>query len=80
MSERDWVCVTCVFYDADHFECRRHPPLRLPRRFSSEASAGNRVREENIIFGWPQTGPNDWCGDWKDDRFHPSDDLARTSA
>jgi len=66
MSEPDWICTTCVFYDAEVFECHRHAPVRLPRRFSNDATAGNRVRDESLIWGWPKTGPHDWCGDWKE--------------
>jgi hypothetical protein len=59
------ACANCKFYDGDG-ACHLHPPVRLPRRFTGEASAGNRVRDEEIFWGWPQVKPDDWCGDGRD--------------
>ncbi|MGR4927374.1 hypothetical protein ACIPUD_11260 [Bradyrhizobium sp. CAR08] len=54
-------CTTCKFYSAE--TCRRSPPVRLPRKFDTAATAGNRVREEALIWGWPAVRPTDWCGE-----------------
>lgn len=45
-------------------ECHFSPPVRLPRRFSSEANAGSRIRDEEILWGWPEVRLTDWCGEW----------------
>ncbi|MGY4224432.1 hypothetical protein ACVMIH_001793 [Bradyrhizobium sp. USDA 4503] len=55
-------CTTCKFYRND--TCRRSPPVRLPRKFDPDASAGNRVRDESLIWGWPVVQPTDWCGEY----------------
>lgn len=53
-------CSDCVFFRAD--TCRRAPPVRLPRRFDATATSGNRVRQEEITWGWPAVSVSDWCG------------------
>lgn len=55
------ICQDCKFWSMAN-ECHRSPPVRLPRRFSDEASAGNRVRQEEILWGWPEVYAGDWCG------------------
>ncbi|MCK1577891.1 hypothetical protein [Bradyrhizobium sp. 174] len=54
-------CATCKFYSVE--TCRRSPPVRLPRKFDTAATAGNRVRDEGLIWGWPAVRPTDWCGE-----------------
>ncbi len=58
-------CKTCEYFDPSKFECHKSPPLRLPRKFVDSATAGNRVRDEELIWGWPETKPNEWCGEYK---------------
>ena len=53
-------CDSCKFYRLG--ECHLNPPSRLPRKFDAQATAGNRVRDEELIWGWPLTGPKNWCG------------------
>lgn len=60
----DATCRRCQFYEASDSTCRFNPPVRLPRKFSEEATAGNRVREEALIWGWPVIDRYDWCGHW----------------
>lgn len=57
-------CGECIFFDGAG-ECHLHPPVRLPRKFSAEADAGNRVREEDLIWGWPTVRYDDWCGQYR---------------
>jgi hypothetical protein len=54
------TCLECKFYRLG--ECHLNPAVRLPRKFDASASAGNRIRDEEIIWGWPLTGPKNWCG------------------
>jgi hypothetical protein len=54
-------CDNCKLFDGAH--CRRSPPVRLPRQFADVATPGNRVRDESLIWGWPQVKPGDWCGE-----------------
>ena len=56
-------CSECRFYD--HGKCRRHPPVRLPRRFAKEATPSSRVRDEELTWGWPEVGEEDWCGEYE---------------
>lgn len=74
-NETDRSCGTCLCFD--RFErpadtsgrpaasgrglCRLDPPLRLPREFAPEASAGSRVRKEDIRWGWPEVEEADYC-------------------
>lgn len=58
------TCFRCKFYERDGSTCRINPPVRLPRKFSETATAGNRVREETLIWGWPAISKFDWCGQW----------------
>ena len=58
-------CKTCKYYCDDKKECRRLPPIRLPRKFSATATEANRIRDEELLFGWPKVEPNDWCGEYK---------------
>lgn len=64
------TCGECRFnrprFDKDNIgECHMAPPVRLPRRFVDTASAGDRVRDETLIWGWPEIRPGDWCGQFK---------------
>lgn len=59
------ACLTCKFYRLDPSECRKSPPVRLPRKFDPAATPGNRVRNEELLWGWPVVKPNDWCGEYK---------------
>lgn len=61
-STNTHVCWNCGFYSQRTKECRAAPPVRLPRQFTPDATAGNRVRDEALIWGWPRTKPDDWCG------------------
>ena len=54
------TCNSCKFFGGDG--CHLNPPVRLPRKFNEHATAGNRIRDEELIWGWPPVGPNDWCG------------------
>lgn len=56
-------CSNCFFYK--DYGCHKNPPVRLPRIFDQSATAGNRIRNEAIIWGWPYVIPKDWCGKWK---------------
>ncbi len=56
----DERCDNCLFYRPG--ACHQLPPVRLPRKFDDRATAGNRVRDESMSWGWPC--PNDWCGQW----------------
>jgi hypothetical protein len=56
------TCASCRYYEPNHGECRLQPPVRLPRRFADDATAGNRVRDEEVLWGWPKVKSNDWCG------------------
>lgn len=57
-------CSNCRFYR--NYGCHKVPPVRLPREFSQDATAGNRVRNEMVRWGWPEVAPHvDWCGDWR---------------
>lgn len=58
------TCAYCKFYDSTVGECHKSPPVRLPRRFDGQATAGNRVRNEEVIWGWPSSKPLDWCGEF----------------
>ncbi|MCK1536840.1 MULTISPECIES: hypothetical protein [unclassified Bradyrhizobium] len=59
-------CENCRFYRLIEYrgECHAAPPVRLPRKFEDGATAGNRVRDEKLIWGWPSVKPGDWCGQW----------------
>lgn len=57
MAER---CAECK-YQRDG-ECHMMPPVRLPRKFSETATAGNRIRDELLLWGWPVVLPEQWCG------------------
>lgn len=56
-------CGGCHFFREQ--TCRHDPPVRLPRKFDDKATAGNRVRLENLEWGWPHVNSTDWCGKWK---------------
>lgn len=56
-------CEACTFHRRG--ECHKSPPVRLPRKFSDKATAGNRVREEEHIWGWPEVQAGEWCGEFK---------------
>ena len=55
-------CSNCRFFRGD--ECHKQPPQRLPRKFDPLATSGNRVRDEQLIWGWPAVSEHDWCGAW----------------
>lgn len=56
------TCGTCRFRVGD--ECRKSPPVRLPRKFDGSATSGNRVRDEGLLWGWPKIELTDWCGEF----------------
>ena len=56
-------CGKCFFYRDK--ECHKLPPVRLPRKFEPEATSGNRVRDETLLWGWPTVNYHDWCGEFK---------------
>ena len=59
MSEK--TCETCKWWRASDRTCHAAPPIRLPRKFDENATAGNRVRDESLIWGWPVCGSDDFC-------------------
>ncbi|QOG20433.1 hypothetical protein [Bradyrhizobium sp. SEMIA] len=67
----DASCCRCALYEVSDGTCRANPPVRLPRKFEPEATAGNRVRDETLIWGWPAVHRHDWCGHWRS-LSHPS--------
>ena len=71
------TCSSCFYYRSG--DCRKHPPVRLPRKFSNDATQGNRVRDETLLWGWPQVQPSDWCGEFDPlrDGAHTQDGLIR---
>ncbi len=56
-------CENCMF--RIELQCRKSPPVRLPRAFTNDANAGNRIRDEQLIWGWPTIEARDWCGEWR---------------
>jgi hypothetical protein len=63
MTDTDEVfCVNCRYHRAPDGTCHFDPPVRLPRRFDESATAGNRVRDEELLWGWPVVKEDDWCG------------------
>lgn len=56
-------CENCMYRLA--LQCRKLPPVRLPRTFTNDATAGNRIRNEQLIWGWPAIEMRDWCGEWR---------------
>lgn len=62
-------CLGCAFFERYHGtetgECRISPPVRLPREFSQDATAGNRVRNEEVRWGWPVVKTDQWCGEFR---------------
>ena len=56
-------CFDCHYYSLPG-ECRRHPPVRLPRQFAPAATATSRVRDEALIWGWPAVDEDGWCGEY----------------
>jgi hypothetical protein len=54
-------CFDCKAFEISTSECRRDPPIRLPRKFHGSATEGNRIRDETLIWGWPEVQKNDWC-------------------
>lgn len=63
MSAEGPQCSSCHFMR--NCQCHRSPPVRLPRKFTADATAGNRVRDEAVTFSWPEIKPTDWCGEYK---------------
>ena len=57
-------CDSCLFYHPDNSECRRSPPVRLPRRFAEDATPESRTRDEELLWGWPSVLGSDWCGEY----------------
>jgi hypothetical protein len=58
----DQCCGNCYYRRGIH--CRLHPPVRLPRKFSeTRTTLDSRMRDEEIIWGWPEVRRLDWCGD-----------------
>jgi hypothetical protein len=55
-------CASCVFHHSVYAECRKSPPVRLPRRF---IEPGSRMRDEEVSWGWPSVLDSDWCGEHK---------------
>ena len=46
------ICATCLAYDAPTRECRRYPPLMLPRGQTSDRGL------------FPILAPSKWCLAW----------------
>jgi hypothetical protein len=61
---RSKTCRTCVNFSLTDSTCRLNPPVRLPRKFNRYATAGNREREEDLIWGWPVIDIEEWCGQY----------------
>lgn len=57
-------CDRCFFFRKKG--CHLHPPVRLPRKFAGDATAESRVRQEELIWGWPVVEFDDWCGQFKE--------------
>lgn len=61
------ACRSCVFFVktrvTNYGECHRYPPIRLPREFATDATVGNRVRNETIRWGWPIVTVYEGCGE-----------------
>lgn len=55
-------CNSCKYFGAGC--CKLYPPVRLPRKFSDDATPGNRVRDERLLWGWPEVKATDWCGQY----------------
>lgn len=60
------ACTTCMFFEPHKAECRKSPPVRLPRRFDATATSAARIRDEQLLWGWPEVKPDDWCGAWEE--------------
>lgn len=58
-------CPECMNYEPKDSTCRAAPPVRLPRKFEASATAGNRVRDETLLWGWPTVSKTDWCAQFK---------------
>lgn len=65
MSERKERCETCRFWDATEGlnNCRRYPPTFTAIAIEP-GEVENGTLEADLAF-WPQTGPDDWCGEWQ---------------
>jgi len=55
------TCANCRWWRQEDETCHAAPPVRLPRKFDPVASAGNRVRLEALIWGWPVCAADDFC-------------------
>lgn len=62
-SARRDACVGCTYFSNN--ECHKSPPVRLPRKFDTQATNAARIRDEALIWGWPKVSNNDWCGEFK---------------
>jgi hypothetical protein len=54
-------CRTCIhrregMLAVDPYECRRYPPAVV---------TWDHTRNQTV---WPKVKPNDWCGEWKEDK------------
>ena len=67
VNSREPCCDRCIFgrEGVSGLECHKSPPVRLPRQFAPQSDAGNRVRDETLIWGWPHVERSDWCGEFK---------------
>lgn len=51
-------CHGCIYFKRENLfdaYCRRNPPTQL----------NDPVVVHKMIFGFPKTSPNDWCGEYK---------------
>lgn len=60
-------CDSCDFWIDKH--CHRYPPIVIARVMTLGANV-NQGRDEPEVDSsadseWPETGPNDWCGEWQ---------------
>ncbi len=62
------ACYRCVAFNRNDSTCHLHPPVRLPRKFDQSATSGNRVRDEELIWGWPKVLGTAWCRDFVEEK------------
>lgn len=53
-------CSDCKFYSVADQECRRNAPT-----FTMSLSGGWMWFSSDAVSGWPNVGPDDWCGEWE---------------
>ncbi len=72
MRDANVTCVNCSFWnpgekDAPNSKlgtCQRFPPTPV-QNVEWEGHGGNYRQGYEIVSWWPETEPNDWCGEWR---------------